>query len=174
MSSDRYQLVGAPPLQPGCCYLCRGTTGPFVDTGVNVKFQGQLYVCANCVNEMADLVGPVEGVPLSVVQKFRDHVREAVTNELNVFVEKMRETAHDTRVLISERNDAFSLGGLGAGDDLDNALVEEYKPGFSGSSVEDGSTSSVEDPAGLSSNSGDGSDAGTGDNKEEEQGLFGV
>lgn len=50
------QLTRTLSLAPGECYHCGSIDGPFVDT-LKEDVRGRIYVCAGCVQLMANLLG---------------------------------------------------------------------------------------------------------------------
>lgn len=58
------QVVGNMSLEPGHCGICRGTPMdhagnpiPCIDTGVDVNWGEQLYICHQCANIIGILIG---------------------------------------------------------------------------------------------------------------------
>jgi hypothetical protein len=50
------QLVYAPTLPPGCCFICRASIrDSYVDTGISLDYDGAFYICNMCLGEMAKL-----------------------------------------------------------------------------------------------------------------------
>lgn len=59
-SSDRYQIVDAPPRAPGQCFICRSVSrGPFVDTAVDDIALGVFYICFGCLHDIAEATDQV-------------------------------------------------------------------------------------------------------------------
>jgi hypothetical protein len=58
--SDRVQLVGrGDMLHPGCCALCRSGVCEegYVDLGVYFDYEGQMYLCHTCTQQVAEVIG---------------------------------------------------------------------------------------------------------------------
>ena len=54
----RFRKTVAPEALPGCCYFCRGTSRDyFLDTDMHIEFHGAVYICSECLREMAQFVG---------------------------------------------------------------------------------------------------------------------
>lgn len=57
---SRFTLVDQVPIAPGCCLVCRGYKGPFIDCGFNHQFDntippewdGGVFICVTCINAM--------------------------------------------------------------------------------------------------------------------------
>lgn len=59
-STSRFNLHPQPIARPGECFICKSVNyGPFIDTGVDVPFEGVFYICSRCIKEMHGLL-PVE------------------------------------------------------------------------------------------------------------------
>lgn len=54
---SRFKPLDHLPLAPGVCFICKGGIGPYVDTSLTVDYEGAVYVCRNCVGEMAVQLG---------------------------------------------------------------------------------------------------------------------
>ncbi len=63
---------------PGSCLTCRSATGPFIDTGVFVQWHGQVYLCVNCLREMADNLGLIRIEHITIVEPDIEEVKNAV------------------------------------------------------------------------------------------------
>ena len=51
--NDRFQVVETAILAPGCCSICKGSRGPFVDTAVNDPWNGHVYyLCFQCLKSI--------------------------------------------------------------------------------------------------------------------------
>lgn len=54
-------IIGGAPVNTahGCCYVCRHFSNPkeWVDTGVDVDFEGGLVLCGNCARSIAQIIG---------------------------------------------------------------------------------------------------------------------
>lgn len=82
VTASRYNLVESASMLPGCCGFCRGSQGPFIDTGLSKPMFGRFYVCENCLTEMFHLIPqpPVEE-PVPQPTLTREELEE-VTDEL--------------------------------------------------------------------------------------------
>jgi hypothetical protein len=68
----------------GGCYVY-GTTGPGVDTGVLIDFEGTLYLSNTAIIEMAEVAGfslNEDGAQLEVRNAFLEHENEKLRGEL--------------------------------------------------------------------------------------------
>ncbi len=62
--SDRVQLIGRSQLMhPGCCALCGSGNceDGYVDTGIYYDYEGQVYFCMTCVEQIINVVGGFTG-----------------------------------------------------------------------------------------------------------------
>jgi len=58
--TDRWKVVTHPPALPGECFLCRGVSlgrDWFVDLMLDFEFHGRVYLCNECLSEIAEIVG---------------------------------------------------------------------------------------------------------------------
>lgn len=53
----RFNHIDSPQALPGCCTLCRKAVDPngFVDTSLELDFEGAVIVCYSCVRAMHDV-----------------------------------------------------------------------------------------------------------------------
>lgn len=57
---SRFSVAKVASIAPGCCLICRGHEGPFIDCGFNHQFDntippewdGAVYICQTCVSVM--------------------------------------------------------------------------------------------------------------------------
>lgn len=165
----RFTALDAPALLPGCCFICRSANKRmFVDTGVTVKWEGVVYVCEDCLREMATLLPTQEGVFT------REQVQSAQARAFNLGRAQGIEFAKQIAKAVEEfergnASDVLSLSTPVSAPGFEPLAVDEPE-GVSqdagepeGSSVsadslvvEDGEPVSVEGRDGLSGDSGDG------------------
>jgi hypothetical protein len=84
------EAVDAPTFFPGCCAVCRGGAGPFVDTQRVNAMDERLYLCAQCVRDVAGLLGFVDAATVAKLE------------------EAMKQAAHDNEVTAAERFEAYA------------------------------------------------------------------
>ena len=123
---SRFQPIARPQTAPGHCYLCRGIEGPFISTGVNVKFEGMLIICESCIKHM------FEQLDLAVVKnqtEFDEHGAQRFAEGAAV---------GQTYVLESLR------------DFVGEFVPADYSPSSAGDSVEDVSSISAESGEAIS------------------------
>lgn len=92
---SRFKVVAQPPQRPGCCFITKRSgeaNGPYIDTGINLQREGQIYICADIVRELYALIEPTLPVePEPVVPEItRDEIRDelsSVLEALNVLVD---------------------------------------------------------------------------------------
>lgn len=97
MSSDRFRLVDSAPALPGCCLLCSGHNGPFIDTSLSLMGKGAVYLCKQCITEMYnEIPQPVveeEKPPPPTPEEIEAAVAKAkvdLDDFLNDYVERVR------------------------------------------------------------------------------------
>lgn len=62
MAASVQLLSEYPSAAPGSvCYRCGADRKPVIDTGVSIDMEGGLYLCHACVEEMASLLGMIQG-----------------------------------------------------------------------------------------------------------------
>lgn len=82
------QVLSTYPMPPGCCAFCRGTSEPVIDTDMlsedlmgpdfAPEIQGRVYICANCGNEVAQLLGALPAQAAQKLQNEREELRSEV------------------------------------------------------------------------------------------------
>jgi hypothetical protein len=59
--TSRFNLVQAPPREPGHCWITKTSVGPFIDTGIDLSVKvidrGRLYISVDALREMAQIAG---------------------------------------------------------------------------------------------------------------------
>lgn len=62
--TSKFQILDAPAALPGCCFMCRSHDRKFfVDTLMHIEaednepFTGAVYICSECLREMAQEAG---------------------------------------------------------------------------------------------------------------------
>lgn len=54
----RYYITDSPQALPGSCFHCgSGSRESYIDCGMSVEFVGAIYLCCECVAEMARMYG---------------------------------------------------------------------------------------------------------------------
>lgn len=98
--ASRFKLIESLPQAPGVDWITRTDKGPFVDTGVEVKFSefGRLYLSVDTVRELAEAAGvigqgPSDGeLSREAAEYFRgysDAVKENEIGHLDRLVERL-------------------------------------------------------------------------------------
>lgn len=96
---------------PGCCYMCRSTALPTIDTGIdldhpnapdsdNPSANTRFYICADCAVEMARLVADSRDISLA---------RISVMGELNGMVDALAEKNVELAARIEELENALRV-----------------------------------------------------------------
>lgn len=92
-SLGRFRLVGVGELtHPGECFVCRSGTRQegYVNLDVYFDFEGQMYICNYCLNE----VGAVMGMLNSEESEFLKNHAAVLAKELDEVKEKLRNAEH--------------------------------------------------------------------------------
>lgn len=58
----RWSMTDAPTLQPAVDFITKSPNGPFIDTGMDVRFEqrGRVYLSVETIKEMATIAGLLE------------------------------------------------------------------------------------------------------------------
>lgn len=136
MASYRFSVHQQPPALPGCCYICRSVMGgPFVDTKVNIPFEGVLYLCANCLTELYAEIRPnTENFTQQQVENVRNDVIRQTEVELMKLQAKVLDDINDarTRVDVGARSvfpDVLVFDPADSGDNQDSTASESENGG---------------------------------------------
>lgn len=158
--TSRYSLTEAPALAPGVCWITRTSTGPFIDTGVDVGRihieRGRIYLSVEAIREMARTAGIIGEGPSSNVKLF------ALENYNKGYADALKENYGDLIRNLSERvatgvMDPASPAGTGEAEVSDSAPVAELgnDENVGGPERQVASTGSRKRPSSVSANSGD-------------------
>lgn len=170
---SRFQPIARPQTAPGHCYLCRGIEGPFISTGVNVKFEGMLIVCKDCIQHM------FEQLDLPVVKnqaEFDEHgarrFAEGAAVGQNYALESLRDFIGE---FVPVDYSPAPASGSSSPDPVEDAEVISADTGETVSTDEGNSDGSVEDSEGNSGESGEDRSSTDGSSVEgiESSSLFG-
>lgn len=71
------RLVSHAEHSPGTCFRCTSHKGPFVDTGIT-HFDGQVYICKDCVAGIARTMGLPSAEQLAGVEAELSDAREQI------------------------------------------------------------------------------------------------
>lgn len=104
--TGRFNLVQAPPKDPGHCWITKTAVGPFIDTGVDLSVgkidRGRIYLSVDAIREMAQIAGLFEEKePASVAlrkkrwyeQGYNDAIKEMSGDAVNRFIEHVSRNA---------------------------------------------------------------------------------
>ena len=143
------------PKLPGCCGVCNGINGPFIDTHVSKPMFGTLYICGNCLTEMYGMLPQpvaeeVPPPPPSLTQEeFEVITNDAVARLLTGFSDLARYmSGANAAILEQEVNEPGVRAAEGESGSPASA---------SGTAIEDERPISVEGPDDISGDSSDGS-----------------
>lgn len=156
----RWQVVTHPGALPGECFLCAGdstTREWFIDTGRQMEFHGAVYICNECLLEMAAMVGCASQVETTALVEAHMLLEQKVFG-LETELAGMYEMERAIDVFIRARSSRSYLrpdgshAGLDAAgrnvSDADNSGLTEDRPSDGEAPVGTG--------AGAPSESGDG------------------
>jgi len=169
--SSRFNVVQAPPQQPGHCWITRTAVGPFIDTGVDVSVgkidRGRMYISIGVLREMAQVAGLFdEGQPVSVDlrrQEWYDKGYQAAMEEMsNDAVSRFIEHASRNVIgiagntaMVESKSNLESAGAAVPGFEEPAAGTSEIVESDGGSKWESSSVGSVERSASFSTSSSD-------------------
>jgi hypothetical protein len=169
--TSRFNVVQAPPQQPGHCWITHTAVGPFVDTGVDVSVgkidRGRMYISISVLREMAQIAGLFEekepaSVELRKKEWFDKGYQQAMEEVSNDVVSRFIE--HASRNLVGVTGNTAMVESASSFASAGAAIpsVEDSTAGTSegvedngGSELESASTGSFERPVGVSTNSSD-------------------
>jgi hypothetical protein len=123
--NSRFSIHEAPPLFPGCCFICSTGSGDgrkFLYFGKSLPLQGAIYFCSECVREIAEAIGYY---PSEVLQMLLEGNKEfqSANQSLKKVLESKDETIRTMARTISDCN--CSIGGSNPSDDeIDEACSE--------------------------------------------------
>jgi hypothetical protein len=54
---SRFNVTNKIEALPGCCFICHSSNrNAYVDTGINIEYEGAIFICDTCMSEMAGLL----------------------------------------------------------------------------------------------------------------------
>lgn len=80
--TERFPVIESPQRLPGSCLACSGSKGPFIDTGIQKPALGHVYLCSNCILEMARMLGVPATVEVPDPNSITKEEYEATVNGL--------------------------------------------------------------------------------------------
>jgi hypothetical protein len=171
--SARFKLVDQATMAPGRCLITQTPTGPFVDTGYDIKFSevGRVYLSIAALREMAEGAGLFDDIREELSDQmvgaerrgFQEGIEDgtelaALADRLDALVGRLRSRDVAVDPAPEER----------AGDDEPAVLVTDFdrEDGIGESADDEPANPFASDgvgevgrPAGVSSDHGDGLDA---------------
>lgn len=169
--TSRFDVVTAPALQPGHCWITKTGVGPFIDTKIDLSLdrvdRGRIYISVDAVREMAQaagLFGEKEPVTVELKRKqwydqgYNDAIKEMSNDAVNRFIEHtVRNSvgvAGNTAMVESASN--FASAGAAIPNPADTtAGTSKDSENVDGLKRESSSTGSVKRPVSISTNSSD-------------------
>lgn len=71
------RLTTGPEALPGSCFKCGSANRDFfIDLGMSFEFHGAVYICSECITEMASLSGFVSKEEISQIILDKEHLSE--------------------------------------------------------------------------------------------------
>lgn len=141
IESGRFYGVGQATNIPGSCGICSTSSGPYIDTGRYFKLFGRLYICMNCLTEMARVAGlfealrpePVDPVVNLTYKEFKETV-DGLANGLSGSLTDLLNYLYGASIvpLLSDSDeidgDAESDDGedVGSESESDEADIEDF------------------------------------------------
>lgn len=153
---SRFKPLDHLPLSPGVCFICKGGVGPFIDTSLQVDFEGAIYICKGCIVEMFAQLGlnsvlNAEEVEQLTAEAFASGFSDgelSMMGKLSEFINSRpdrRDSADANDADVPDDNPVETLSGAPESDP-EPAPNSEQGYGFAG----------LEELGGLSGDSGDG------------------
>lgn len=169
MASSRFVLHDQPPALPGVCFICKSVNdGPFVDTGHNVPFEGAVYIGANCLREMYQLLEPNNGLNQGQLDYLKKRVTDEVDSQFGLVFSYVGDVIHDARTRIGNSLSVLipNLPVVDVPSFEMPEVADEDNVGDTDANVEGDSAVGSEGPDDVPGNSDDGNvDAGDEDNE---------
>lgn len=111
---SRYVRVEHLTLSPGYCWTCRSNDGPFIDTQVNMDWDGRVYICVGCIKEMhsqlgLDVVLNREEVDQAALQAFQEGFASGKATALEAIQDAVT-NAVSSAVPVADLSDIVSAG----------------------------------------------------------------
>lgn len=147
--TSRFNVVQAPPLSPGHCWITKTSVGPFIDTGIDLSLdkidRGRIYISVDALREMAQVAGLFdEKEPVTVELKRKQWYDQG-------YNDAMKEMSGDAINRFIEHISSGSVGFAG-GAAVVEPKVHHTAAGAAVPSVEDstaGASESIEDDGGF-------------------------
>jgi hypothetical protein len=168
---SRFNLVQAPPQQPGHCWITHTSVGPFIDTGVDVSVgkidRGRIYISIDTLREMAQVAGLFdEKEPVTVElrrkewfdQGYQAAMKEMSGDAVDRFIEHVSRNAVGLAGNSAMVESAINLSAAGAAvPSVESATAgtPESVKDVGGPELEGASASSGKRSSGISTNSSD-------------------
>lgn len=160
---SRYLRVEHLALSPGYCWTCRNNDGPFIDTQVNMDWDGRVYICETCIKEMhsqlgLDVVLNREEVDQAAIQAFQEGFASGKAVALEAIQDAVS-NAVSSVVPVADSGDAVPSGAEPVIEDSDSLFVgvPADAPALFGSFEQVDSTAGESGREGVSGDSSDGS-----------------
>lgn len=113
----RFKAVDSPTALPGCCYTCHSHKGPFIDTDIQEEMYGAVYLCIQCITEMAsefDFTSP----EVSRLLRQQIKLHEGKLLETSVMIERLREENRGLKLALTNNT------GLDDASDASSSLPD--------------------------------------------------
>jgi hypothetical protein len=137
---SRYSVVTAAFMMPGTDWVTKSPNGPFIDTGVDIKFneRGRLYLSVETVREMAEIAGLFDVVPIAQAAEMAEQyelgrsagIKEDLNGRLGSIVDQLVSSAlvlRDAGVRVEGVPEDVDIAESSAGV-ADDSLEPDYRP----------------------------------------------
>lgn len=106
----RWSMTDAPTLMPAEDFLTKSTNGPFIDTGIDVKFErrGRIYLSVETIREMAEVAGLLES----------KNAQEKSLHDLDIYNQGFKEGLAEGADLVGKLSNVLSKLPDSAGDSV--------------------------------------------------------
>lgn len=108
----RFKAVDFPTALPGCCYTCRTHEGPFIDTDIQEDMYGAVYLCLQCLTEMAAEFG-FTSPEVSDLLKQQIKLHEKKLLETGVMIAELKEENRGLKLAIAHNTSGYDAGDVG-------------------------------------------------------------
>jgi hypothetical protein len=110
------QLMHTPVALPGCCFICRGAQREsYIDTGVQIDYEGAFYICNLCINEAAHIMAFISHDEYKDLRKSKEeleHINYELIKRVGALEESLSALANAGYRLNDDRTVVVSGGAF--------------------------------------------------------------
>lgn len=156
-SRFKFKVLPLPEALPVACIACGVSTKPVVDFGVSIDYYGAVYICVDCVKEMAHMFGFVPRKEFENVVDELEVVKANLKDAENAVTDAVKDINERANLLHTDLHTIFNVPvqrGASTVEQIAGKAPESSNSG-PGSVGQDDKTTSVEGSSGVSDDSGD-------------------